>query len=165
MSKLTNKQRAFVAEYLVSLNATQAAIRAGYSRGTAGRMGAENLSKPVIAAAIQQAMDERAARTGITADMVVRRLAEIGFGDVRRCFNADGELILPQDMPDDVAALLAGIEVKTVSLGAGKVEHVAKIKTRDTVRALELLGKHTGAWEQHNKQKRLVVLTEAEAMV
>ena len=47
----------------------------------------------------------------------------------------------------------------------GKVEHVAKIKTRDTVRALELLGKHTGAWEEHNKQRQQIILTKLESMV
>ncbi len=58
---LTPKQARFVEEYMIDLNATQAAIRAGYSKRTAGRMGTENLSKPVIAAAVQKALTERTA--------------------------------------------------------------------------------------------------------
>jgi phage terminase small subunit len=94
--------------------------------------------------------------------MVVKRLVEIGFGDLRRCF--DGQRLLePGEWPDDVAPMIAGFEVVVKPVGDGEVEHVAKIKTRDTVRALELLGKHTGAFEQDNRQKvPPVPLTEAE---
>lgn len=80
---LTPKQAAFVREYLVDLNATQAAIRAGYSARTAASIGEENLRKPDIAAAIQAAMDARAQRTEITQDRVLQELAKIGFSDIR----------------------------------------------------------------------------------
>jgi phage terminase small subunit len=69
---VTPKQEAFVAEYLKDLNATQAAIRAGYSGKTAYSIGEENLKKPEIAAAVQEAMDKRAERTEITQDYVLR---------------------------------------------------------------------------------------------
>ena len=69
--KLNPKQSRFVEEYLVDLNATQAALRAGYSEKTANRTGSENLSKPVIADAIQIAQAERSARTQITVDKVL----------------------------------------------------------------------------------------------
>ena len=74
---LSGKQQAFVTEYLVDLNATQAAIRAGYSAKTAEVIAHENLRKPQIAAAIQQAMDQRARRTEITADLVLERINRI----------------------------------------------------------------------------------------
>jgi phage terminase small subunit len=74
MPELTPKQAAFVQHYLTDLNATQAAIRAGYSAKTAQQMGAENLSKPVIAAAISGAMKARAERIELTQDDVVRGL-------------------------------------------------------------------------------------------
>lgn len=76
MASLTPKQERFVLEYLVDLNATQAAIRAGYSERTARQTGAENLAKPVIAAAIQEAQAARAARVEITAEWVLRQLQE-----------------------------------------------------------------------------------------
>jgi phage terminase small subunit len=73
---MTPKQKLFCQEYLVDLNATQAAIRAGYSEKTANRMGAENLSKPVIAEAIKEAMAERSEKTGVTQVMVIEGLLE-----------------------------------------------------------------------------------------
>lgn len=75
--KLTAKQEAFVKEYLVDLNATQAAIRAGYSEATAKEIGYENLTKPHIAEAIQKAINERSNRTEITADWVLGSLREV----------------------------------------------------------------------------------------
>lgn len=79
MAKLTNKQKRFVEEYLIDLNATQAAIRAGYSVNSARDVGCENLTKPNISEAISKAMAERSKRTGINQDRVVRELAKIGF--------------------------------------------------------------------------------------
>jgi phage terminase small subunit len=72
----------FVKEYLVDLNATQAALRAGYSEKTAYRTGADNLKKPQIQEAIQQAMQKREQRTEITADKVLEEYAKLGFSDV-----------------------------------------------------------------------------------
>ena len=80
-AKLTPKQEGFISEYLVDLNATQAAIRAGYSRRTARQIGVENLSKPVIAAAVSAAKRERAEATKIDAEYVLKRLHQI----VERC--------------------------------------------------------------------------------
>ncbi|WP_213431657.1 terminase small subunit, partial [Paenibacillus dendritiformis] len=74
---LTAKQKAFVQEYLIDLNATQAAIRAGYSAKTARKIGAENLTKPDIQKAIQEAMERREKRTEITQDRVLQELAKI----------------------------------------------------------------------------------------
>ena len=79
MAKLTAKQQLFVEEYLVDLNATQAAIRAGYSADTAGAIGAENLKKPHIRARIDKAMAERSKRTGVNADRIVCELARVAF--------------------------------------------------------------------------------------
>ncbi|MGN7457882.1 terminase small subunit [Paenibacillus pasadenensis] len=78
---LTAKQKKFVAEYLVDLNATQAAIRAGYSKKTARSVGQENLTKPDIQRELQAAMSERARRTEITADMVLQRWWAIATAD------------------------------------------------------------------------------------
>lgn len=74
---MTPKQSAFVNEYLIDLNATQAAIRAGYSEKTARQTAAENLSKPDIAEAVQKAMNERAERTEITADYVLTGIVDV----------------------------------------------------------------------------------------
>lgn len=80
---LTEKQQRFVDEYLVDLNATQAAIRAGYSADTAGSIGHENLQKPEIVLAIAEARRAQQERTQITADRVVMELGLIAFADAR----------------------------------------------------------------------------------
>ena len=77
MTTLNAKQTLFCKEYLVDLNATQAAVRAGYSAKTARVIGGENLLKPAIAAFIQQAMAERSESTGITADYVLNGIKEL----------------------------------------------------------------------------------------
>ena len=74
MAKLTPKQQRFVDEYLIDLNATQAAIRAGYSEKTAYSIGDENLKKPEIKKAVEQAQQERQKRTLVTQDDVIRGL-------------------------------------------------------------------------------------------
>ena len=142
---MTPKQQRFVEEYLIDLNATQAAIRAGYSEKTAGSVGNENLTKPEIAAAVQQAMNARSARTEITADRVLQELAKIGFSDIRKVFTPGGNLLPIQDLDDETAATMSSVEVVTRKVpGAeeAEVEHVAKIKLWDKRAALELLGKH-----------------------
>lgn len=81
MPALTAKQQRFVEEYLVDLNATQAAIRAGYSERTARAMGAENLTKPDIAAAISAGQKNRAERVEIEADRVLQEVYAIAMAD------------------------------------------------------------------------------------
>ena len=80
---MTKKQKRFVEEYLIDLNATQAAIRAGYSPTTAKEIGCENLTKPNISEAIAKAMAERSRRTGVNQDRVLQELAKIKMYDKR----------------------------------------------------------------------------------
>lgn len=81
MARLTPKQEQFVREYLIDLNATQAAIRAGYSPKTAEKIGSENLKKPDVAEAIKAAMTERSAETGINATRVISEIAAMALYD------------------------------------------------------------------------------------
>lgn len=84
MAKLTAKQERFCIEYIIDLNATQAAIRAGYSKKTANRIASENLSKLDIQRKIQELQQERAERTEITQDRVLKELAGIGFAPITK---------------------------------------------------------------------------------
>ena len=77
MPKLTEKQKRFCEEYLIDLNATQAAIRAGYKQKTARSIAAENLTKPDIALYLQELMQQRSERTGVSADLVLDELRRI----------------------------------------------------------------------------------------
>jgi phage terminase small subunit len=167
---LSPKQERFVAEYLLDLNATQAAIRAGYSRDTARSIGSENLTKPDIAAAVEKAMAERSIRTEITADKVLRELARIGFSDIRRAVkwhsqvnvatvDADAdmealagegalrfavanqvELVSSGEIDDETAAAVA--EISQSSTGA------LRIKMYDKRAALVDIGKHLGMFKE-----------------
>ena len=153
---LTDKQQRFVEEYLVDLNATQSAIRAGYSEKTAYSIGHENLSKPEIAEAIAEAQKQRSERTQITQDRVLQELARIGFSDLRKALTSNGALRDPQDWDDDTAAAISSLEVVT-NTGSEKdddgrkiIEHTHKIKVWDKNSALEKLGKHLGMYvERH----------------
>src|SRR3954451_21641902 len=109
---LNDRQARFVAELLLHLNATQAAIRAGYSAGTARQMGAENLSKPDIQAAIAEAQAARSRRTEQTADRVVLRLARVAFGDPRRVMSGrpGGVRLRPwAELADEEASIVADL--------------------------------------------------------
>lgn len=81
MPKLTEKQKRFCEEYLIDLNATQAAKRAGYSEKTAFSIGVENLKKPLIQEYLQDLMKYRSERTGVTAEKVIEELEKIAFSD------------------------------------------------------------------------------------
>lgn len=77
MTTLTAKQKRFISEYLIDLNATQAAIRAGYSASSAQQIGAENLLKPVVAEAVKKAMEKREKRAELSQDEVIQDLREL----------------------------------------------------------------------------------------
>jgi phage terminase small subunit len=143
---LNDKQKRFVAEYLIDLNATQAAIRAGYSEKTAAVIGHENLIKPKIATAIQAAMEKRAKRLEITADSVLQEIAKIAFMDPRKFFNSDGSTKQVTELDDDTAMGLAGMEVIELFEGQGEQKHVygllKKFRLADKGLNLERLGKH-----------------------
>jgi len=151
---LTLKQERFVQEYLVDLNATQAAIRAGYSENSADVIGSENLGKPVIQGRIAAAVREQQHRTQVTADRVVRELALIAFGtldEVAPWDEAGPHPIPSRDLPREKRALVAAIRVKRERPWRGhgqeaeawEVEQI-EVRPWDKLRALELLGKRLG---------------------
>lgn len=139
--KLTAKQAMFVKEYLIDLNATQAAIRAGYSEKTAYSIGQRLLKDVEVQRAIQQAMDERGKRLDITADNVLQEIAKLGFSNIQNLYKEDGSLIPIHELPEEVAATIT--EVNTDSIG--KEEELIikrKYKIADKGQNLERLGKH-----------------------
>ena len=109
---LNPKQERFAAEYLIDLNATQAAIRAGYSAKTAYSQGERLLRHVEVAQAVQAGQKARAVRTEITQDRVLQELARIAFFDIRQLYRPDGTMKDPTEMDADTAAALASIEVR-----------------------------------------------------
>jgi len=107
VSKLTDKQEQFCQEYLIDLNATQAAIRAGYSENTASETGYENLRKPQIAGRIAELKAERQERVQITQDRVLLEYSRLAFLDVRKLYDENGRLLPITELDDDTAAAIA----------------------------------------------------------
>jgi phage terminase small subunit len=147
---LTPKQLRFVDEYLVDLNASAAARRAGYSPTRADAMGHENLRKPEIAAAIAAAQAKRAERTRIDADWVLQRLAQIADADMADLFGPDGCLLPVASWPGVWRrGLVVGLDVVEEPRGPdAPPAMVRKVKQADRLKVLELIGRHVlvGAW-------------------
>lgn len=139
---LTPKQAMFVREYLVDLNATQAAIRAGYSAKTANEQGARLLANVSVAQHVQAGMDKRAADVDISATRVLKEIAKMAFFDPRKLLNDDGSPKKIGDLDDDTAAAVAGIEVVTKGNADLGFADILKIKLADKSKNLELLGRH-----------------------
>lgn len=141
---LTDKQTRFIAEYLIDLNATAAARRAGYSAASADQQGYENLRKPEIAAAIGAGKATQIADAGLTAARVLEELRRLALVNVRDFFHADGRAKHPIDLTAEQGACLASFEVliKNVQAGDGHLDTIHKFKLWDKVKSLELLAKH-----------------------
>ena len=134
---LTDKQSRFVQEYLVDLNATQAAIRAGYSKKTAKQVGSENLSKPDVSAAVARAMKAREQRINSTADDVVREIQRLAMFDPADLTHVKG----PEDvknLPEDVRRAIVGWSWDRQ--GRFTIKMVKES-------ALEMLGRHHGIFK------------------
>lgn len=143
MAKLTDKQQRFVDEYLIDLNATQAAIRAGYSAKTADRIGPELLGKTCVSEAISKKMAARSRRTGVNAERVVLELAKVAFAKMTDIVDSKGR-IKEDASPDDLACIESIKYKESDNEYGGSVEREVKIASK--LKALELLGKHLGMW-------------------
>lgn len=148
---MTKKQKRFVEEYLIDLNATQAAIRAGYSPDTAQQMGSENLSKPVIKNAIDKTIAERSRRTGINQDRVIQEIAKLAFLNPIDVIDIDEATIKGEANRDDTACI-ASVKVKVIPGEDGNITE-REVKTYDKLKALELLGKHLGMFTDKLKME------------
>lgn len=146
---MTGRERKFVEEYLIDLNAYAAAMRAGYAQNTAKNAsmwidGARPL-KPKLREEIEKRMAERSKRTGVTADRVILELARIAFANVTDVVDAKTGRVLEDANREDTAAI-AGIRMKN-----GEDYTEAEVKFADKLKALELLGKHMGMWVDNVK--------------
>jgi phage terminase small subunit len=154
---LTDKQIRFCEEYLIDLNATQAAIRAGYSEKTAGQIGEQNLKKLEIQSHIQKRQKELQAKTGITQERVLKELAAIAFSDVRKFYDEDGRLKQITELDDDVAAAMSGMDIEELTVDGNLIGTVKKIKRWDKTKSLEMLAKHLGMFEKDNDQQNKTI--------
>lgn len=138
MAELNDKQKRFVAEYLVDLNGTQAAIRAGYAEGSADVHAARLLGNDRIKAEITEAMQKRSERTEVTQDRVLNELAVLGFYDITDYAEVKhGRAVLKDtlDIPQEKRPAVVSIKE-----GANGLE----VRLADKLKALEMIGKHLG---------------------
>ena len=154
--KLTAKQKLFVEEYLIDLNASAAARRAGYAKKRADQIGFENLKKPDVARAIQLRMAEREKRTEITQDRVLQEYARIAFLDPRQLVDENGTILPLHKLSGDVAAAIAGLDAKRMTGedgDSGDSFEILKYKFVDKRASLADVAKHLGMFERDNLQK------------
>lgn len=166
MAKLTKKQQRFVDEYLIDLNATQAAIRAGYSEDSAKEIGCENLTKPNIQQAVAEQMAERSKRTEITQDKVLRELAAIAFAkatdyasiiEKQAVYTTDEGVRIPLHDENGNAVMIQDVQLvltdtlndaqKTALAGIKHGKYGIEVTMCSKEKALELLGKHLGMFK------------------
>lgn len=152
---LNRQQTLFVQEYLKDHNATQAAIRAGYSKATAAQIGSRLLRHVQIGQAIELAKQEHLARvqaeTGITLERTLKEIARLAFFDARKLYDADGKPIPINLLDDDTAAAIAGLKVVTkgnADMGFGEI---TEYKVSEKKGALDMLMKNLGGYEADNK--------------
>ena len=140
---LRGKQQLFVDEYLIDLNATQAAIRAGYSKRTAYRTGADNLKKPHVAHALAKALAARGKKLGVDSAEVLRHLNEMRLADPVDVINDDGTYKLLSEWPIIWRQMLSAFEIRELISKEGTKEgEMLKLKFVDRLKVIELIGRH-----------------------
>lgn len=145
---LTAKQLAFCDEYLVDLNATQAAIRAGYVGANVRCTASELLAKPNISDEIARRMQDRQRRTEITQDKVLSELAKIAFFDVRKIVNESGRLLQIKDIDDQTAGAIVSIDISKNGNEEFGGNEILKLRFADKRAALVDIGKHLGMFKE-----------------
>lgn len=148
---MTNAQKVFCNEYLIDLNATRA-YKVAYSRckkdETANVNGSKLLRNAKVQKYIEEKMKEREQRTEITQDMVIKELAKIAFLDIRKLYTENGQLKNIADIDSETAGAISSLETLEEYDGYGedreKIGDTQKVKLLDKTKALELLGRHLG---------------------
>lgn len=160
---LNNKQKRFIAEYLVDANAKQAAIRAGYSPKTAESQGSRLLRNAKVKSALEAKQGKVADKLDLKAEDVIKRLVEVLDFDIGKAFDAQGRLLALTDMPEEIRRCISSIETDELYVGGGerKVEigQVRKVKFWDKLKAAELLGKNLQLWLEKQQIDHNVTIT------
>jgi phage terminase small subunit len=159
---LTPRQRRFVAEYLKDLNATQAAIRAGYAVKRADAIGWENLRKPEITTAVAAGQARQLEAAELTATATKEAVRRQVSGDVRRLFDERGNFRPIHTLSAEDAALIAGFEivVKNAAGGDGHADRVLKVRLRDPAPYVQMAMKHLGLLIEHHQHDVALTLED-----
>ncbi len=151
---LNGKQQRFILEYLIDFNASQAAIRAGYSPKTAGSQAHDLLKKPEIQAAIAEARDRTSNRLELTRDQVIEQYRRLGFSDIRKAFDAYGQIKPIAELDEETAAAIQGYEVEMRMIDGPDAPPVPvlKVKWADRKGALDSIMRAQG-WNSAEKHE------------
>ena len=169
--KLTDKQEKFCNEYLIDLNATQAAVRSGYSENTAKEIGCENLTKPNIQYRITELKEELSKKVEVTPEMLTLEWKKIAFSSIAHYHKTWIDRTDFEQLTQDQKDAIQGIETRVIKKkvfadGKDKEEIVdveqVKISLYSKEKALENLGKRVGYYEINNKQKTEKEMTPDE---
>lgn len=156
--KPTPKQLKFCQEYLIDLNATQAAIRAGYSPKTASEQGTRLLGNVKVQTYIQEKQKNKAAELDITQTMVLQELVKIAFGDVKNYFDENGRLININELQGNISASIKSVTVQQEKIKMeGEImveESVKKIESYDKLKAIDTINRMLGFYAKDNEQKK-----------
>ena len=141
---LTAKQARFVDEYMIDLNATQAAIRAGYSVRRSEATGSELASNRTVAEAIAAKRLRLEKKFEITQDRILQEYARLAFFDPRKLFDETGRPLSIQQLDDDTAAVIAGVDICQVGNSEMGIGEILKMKIADKKGALDSVARHLG---------------------
>jgi len=152
---LNRKQEVFCNEYIIDLNGTQAAIRAGYSEKTAEVKASQLLRIVKVKDRVSELQKTRSIRTEVTQDLVINEISKIAFANIQDIFDEYGELIPIHELPREVAAALQEINQDSIGNGDGEQVIKRKYKLSDKKSSLELLGRHLGLFTDKIKHDHL----------
>lgn len=154
-SKLTEKQKRFCEEYVVDLNATQAAIRAGYSAKTANPIAAQNLAKLSIQQYISELKAKISESTEISAERVLKEYASLGFANASDFYEPNGEAKPINELTKEQSKAISKVVRKVVKTDNGTEITTFSYQFHDKLKALENVAKHIGFFEKDNDQKKM----------
>lgn len=150
--KLTDKQERFCLEYVIDFNATQAAIRSGYSEKTAQMISSENLSKPIIQERIQELKAKAVEKIDITHSDLLQELKNWAYSDITETMELSASQV--KELPDEIRRLITKYKRTTKTIGESITEDVIELHFVSKEKAIELMAKHIGFFEKDNEQKK-----------
>ncbi len=161
-----DKYEAFCQQYIIDNNATQAAIRAGYSERTAGSKGTQLLQIVNIKGRIAYLQGQLAEECGVTAKKVITELTKIGFANIKSVLSKGNEIVDISQLPDEIAAAVESIQsdIRHDSGDSKGYTEKVKVKFHSKLGALNDLGKHLGIFGKDNEQRQGLTLADIAAM-
>jgi len=148
---LNDKQERFCNEYLIDLNATQAAIRSGYSEKTSYSIGQENLNKPEISAFIFQLMEARSKKVEVTQEDVLRELKNWAYSDITETLTLDAEGV--KKLPIEIRRLITKFKRVKTTFEGGSTDTI-ELHFVSKEKAFEMINRHIGFYEKDNDQSK-----------